>query len=278
MAQTPTPRKAEGRPGLGEKHYTYYETIFISDVHLGSRNCNAELIERFLKFHRAKNLFIVGDLIDIWKLQHTRYWPQSHSNAVRRILSLTRKGTQVHYVLGNHDEFLKRFVDGGMARYGNLSIMEQTVYQALDGRRFLVIHGDEFDRVVRFHWLLSHLGDRLYSLVLRANRLLNAARRGLGRDYWSLSTYIKTKVRQAIGALYSFEEIITRECRERRLDGVICGHVHAAALKDAGGVAYLNCGDWVDSCTALVEHLGGRFELLDVASLMSGEDRQPALF
>ncbi|MGD8563746.1 MAG: UDP-2,3-diacylglucosamine diphosphatase [Desulfarculaceae bacterium] len=245
------------KPELGA-----YKALFISDVHLGTKQSNAQLIDQFLKCNHCQELYIVGDLIDCLKIRRAHFWSQEHSNVVRRLLSLSRRGVKVTYVLGNHDAFVERFLEKGPLALGNISIVSESVFTSAHGRRFLVNHGHEFDRIIKYSFLINRFGEGLYSLVLRLNRWLNLLQKLMGRPSWSLASFIKFKVRGALNLIYRFEEIIADECRRRGFDGVICGHIHHAGIKEVNGAAYINCGDWVDSNTAVVEHFDGRFELL----------------
>lgn len=229
-------------------------TIWISDLHLGTRDCQAEKLDAFLGQFECDHLYLVGDIIDGWRLRKSMYWPQSHSNVVRRILAMARQGTRVVYVTGNHDEFLRRY---GELNIGNLLLVDEAEHRTADGRRMLVIHGDQFDVVTRYHRWLAFLGDQAYEFSLSLNRWLNYWRSRRGYGYWSLSGFLKLKVKKAVSFISGFEEALAHECRKRGFQGVICGHIHHAEIRELKGVVYHNCGDWVESCTALLETWDG---------------------
>jgi UDP-2,3-diacylglucosamine pyrophosphatase LpxH len=239
-----------------------YKTIFISDVHLGSKDCKADLLLQFLKSHKCETLYLVGDIIDAWKMQQNKLsWKQSHTNIVKKILGLSKKGVRVIYVAGNHDEFLRPMIPYA-ANFGNIKLCNMTCHEGIDGKRYLVIHGDLFDGISSLAPWINFLGDRAYDLVLGLNNRFNWIRHRLGFGYWSLSKYLKLKVKGAIDFIFKFEHNITDYCKRKKYDGVICGHIHNAEIKTVNGVSYMNTGDWVESCTALVEHYDGRWELL----------------
>ena len=239
---------------------TRYRTIWISDIHLGTRACKAEYLLDFLRRTESDTLYLVGDIVDGWRLKRHWYWPQAHNDVVQKLLRKARKGTRVIYVPGNHDEGARQF--SGLT-FGGVSVMLEAIHVGADGRRYLVIHGDQFDVVVRRANWLAHVGDRAYATLLSANTHLNAVRRRLGLTYWSLSAYLKHKTKRAVEFIGRFEEALTEEARRRQVDGVICGHIHTAEMKDMRGVLYVNDGDWVESCTALVEHQSGRLEIVN---------------
>lgn len=236
-----------------------YRTIWISDIHLGTRGCKAEFLLSFLRRTESDHLFLVGDIVDGWRLKRSWYWPQAHNDVVQKLLRKARKGTRVIYVPGNHDEALRDYVDN---HFGGVEVVTDWVHDLADGRRFLVLHGDEFDGVVRYARWLAFLGDHAYTFALSLNHWFNIARRRLGYPYWSLSAYLKDKVKNAVEYISSFENAVADEARRRGVDGVVCGHIHKAEIRDIGGIAYCNDGDWVESCTALVETLEGRLEIV----------------
>ena len=248
-----------------------YRSLWISDVHLGTEFCKADYLEQFLKTHHCDKLYLVGDIVDAWAMKSRFYWPQSHTNVVRKILTKSKRGTQVIYVTGNHDEFLRRFVDFEL-NVGNISVVNEAIHETADGRRMLVTHGDQFDIVTRYHKWLAFAGDRAYDYLLVLNRRMNTVRRQLGMPYWSLSAYVKHKVKLAVNFISEFEEALAYECRKRKLDGVICGHIHHAEIRDIDGVTYHNCGDWVESCTALGEREDGSIEVIHWADGLGRED------
>lgn len=239
----------------------YYRSIWISDVHLGRAACQADRLNEFLVHHDCERLYLVGDIIDGWKLRSDWYWPQSHANAVRRILSKSEQGTAVYYIAGNHDEFLRRYLDHAM-RFGNISIATEGIHHTADGRRLLVLHGDEFDMITRHYRRLAIAGDSAYQFLMRANKWINLARARYGMPYWSLSAYAKHQVKRAVNFVSEFEQAVARACRQRGFDGVICGHIHHAEIRELHGIQYHNCGDWVESCTALAEDDTGHISLI----------------
>jgi UDP-2,3-diacylglucosamine pyrophosphatase LpxH len=234
-------------------------TLFLSDTHLGTRGCQARELLDFLRTYDADNIYLVGDIIDGWRLRSGWYWPQEHNDVVQKLLRKVRKGARLVYVPGNHDEFLRDYLG---SNFGGIEICDRVIHEAADGKRFLVIHGDEFDIVVRHARWLALLGDGAYMFALFLNTYLNAARRRLGFSYWSLSAWAKLKVKNAVSFISRFEEFLSAEARRHDVDGVICGHIHHAALRDMSGILYVNTGDWVESCTAVVEHYGGTLELV----------------
>jgi UDP-2,3-diacylglucosamine pyrophosphatase LpxH len=240
----------------------HYQSIFISDVHLGSRGCKADLLCDFLKNHSCNNLFLVGDIIDGWRLKRKYFWPQSHSNVIRRVLTAAKRDTKVTYVVGNHDDALRDLLPFDV-HFGNIELVNQTRYTALDGNQYMIIHGDLFDGVLRtrLQWLY-HLGDVLYNVLLRLNVVVSRVRNWLGLPHWSLSQYLKNKTKEAVNYVNNFEELITDYCRKQQAQGVICGHVHRAEIKTVGDIVYMNDGDWVESCTALVETLQGEWKII----------------
>jgi len=240
---------------------TRVRSIFLSDIHLGTRACQAERLLAFLRQHESEYLFLVGDIIDFWAMgRRGVFWTAAMNTVVQKVLKRARAGVKVIFVPGNHDEALREHVN---STFGNIRLFRDYVHTAADGRRYLVLHGDEFDVVTKYHKWLAVLGDHGYAFLVRVNVLLSALRRKLGiSGYWSLAGYAKRKVKTAVSFIYDFEESVARSVKERGLDGAICGHIHAAAIKPVGGITYVNCGDWVDSCTAIVEHLDGTLELV----------------
>ena len=242
-----------------------YRTVFISDVHLGTRGCRADFLASFLREVRCEHLYLVGDVLDGWRLRKSWYWDAAHDEVLRLILGHARGGARVTYIPGNHDEMFRSWLPLGLEIAG-VRLRAEAEHTTADGRRLLVLHGDEFDSVVRYARLLALLGDGAYSAALVLNRWFNLARRRLGYPYWSLSAWLKRQVKEAVKAVDRYETALADEARERGFDGVVCGHIHHAEMRDLGGVLYLNCGDWVESCTALVEHPDGRLELMDWAA------------
>jgi UDP-2,3-diacylglucosamine pyrophosphatase LpxH len=240
-----------------------YRTIWISDIHLGTPGCNAVLLLDFLASCECDTLYLTGDIIDGWRLKKGWYWPDQHNEVVRRLLKMAHRGTRVIYVVGNHDEMLRDYV--GLS-FGGIEICDETIHHCLDGRSLLVTHGDAFDGVVLYAKWLAFLGDKAYSVLLRVNQIFNRVRRRLGMSYWSLSAYLKRRVKNAVQYVCNFEEAVVHEASQRGVDGVVCGHIHCAEIRQIGGLTYYNDGDWVESCTALVEDRTGAMSILDWAA------------
>ncbi|MFC7461372.1 UDP-2,3-diacylglucosamine diphosphatase [Hydrogenophaga defluvii] len=232
--------------------------VFISDLHLGTPGCQAGPLLEFLKHHPSETLYLVGDIIDGWQLRRRWYWPQSHNDVVQKLLKRARKGCRVVFVPGNHDEFARHFTGH---HFGGVEVVHEAVHTTADGKRLWVVHGDHFDGVIQCAKWLAYLGDNLYELTLRLNRHLNSLRARLGLPYWSLSQYLKHKVKQALNYVTQFEKAVAAEARRRGLDGVVCGHIHRPEMRHIDGTLYCNDGDWVESLSALVEHADGRLEL-----------------
>ena len=237
----------------------HFRAIFISDLHLGTPGCQAHALMDFLRTHSSDTLYLVGDIVDGWQLRRKWYWPQSHNDVVQKLLRRVRKGCRVIYVPGNHDEFAREFIGH---HFGGVEVVKEAVHTTADGRRLWIIHGDHFDAVVQCAKWLAYLGDNLYEFTLRLNRHLNSLRARLGLPYWSLSAYLKEKVKKALNYVTDFEVAVANEAKRRGHDGVLCGHIHRAEMRVINGVLYCNDGDWVESRTALVEHLDGRLEIL----------------
>jgi len=236
-----------------------YRTLFISDVHLGTRASQALVLLDFLKHNEAETIYLVGDILDFWRIKRGAIWPQAHNDVLQKLLRKVRKGTRIVYIPGNHDEGLRDYC--GM-HFGGIEIERQAVHVMADGRRFIVLHGDEYDVVVRYARWLAFLGDRGYELALWSNWPLNFVRRRLGLGYWSLSACLKHRVKTAVSFIGEFERNLAEEARRHQVDGVICGHIHHAANHMIGDVHYLNTGDWVESCTAIGETQSGEIELI----------------
>ena len=243
-------------------------TIWISDLHLGTPGCQAAALLDFLRHTECETLFLVGDIIDGWQLRRTWYWPQSHNDVVQKLLRKARKGCKVIFVPGNHDEFARKYLGHN---FGGVDVVEEHIHHLADGRTLWVTHGDHFDGVIQCATWLAHVGDSAYELTLRLNRHLNSLRARLGLPYWSLSRYLKLKVKRAVSYLGDFEAAVAREARSRGVDGVVCGHIHHAEMRDIDGVLYCNDGDWVESLTALVEHGDGRLEIVDWSQRMAAK-------
>ncbi len=243
----------------------HYRAVFLSDVHLGTRGSRAEFLADFLSHTRCDTLYLVGDIIDGWRLRRSWYWDGHHDRVLRLILAAANAGTEVLYIPGNHDEMMRAWLPTRLEIAG-IRLCRDAVHQTVDGRRLLVMHGDEFDSVVRYARVLALLGDRAYAASLVVNRWFNLLRRRLGLPYRSLSAWLKRQVKGAVKAIDRYELALAAEARGRGLDGVVCGHIHHPEMREIDGVLYLNDGDWVESCTALVEHADGRLELIDWAS------------
>lgn len=241
-----------------------FRTLFLSDIHLGTRGCQAEMLIEFLREHEAERVYLVGDIFDGWRLKKGWYWPQSHNDVVQKLLRKARKGTQIIYVPGNHDEVMRNYLG---SHFGGIDVRDRDIHEAADGKRYLVIHGDQFDMVVMHAKWLAHVGDWAYNIALWVNGWLNWIKRLWGGQYWSLSKWLKLKVKQAVNFIGAFEDMLAGEARRARVDGVICGHIHHAAIKSQNGTHYINTGDWVESCTAIAETDTGEMVLIDWAEI-----------
>jgi UDP-2,3-diacylglucosamine pyrophosphatase LpxH len=250
---------ASGDWESGDRGRSYDRALFISDIHLGTRACQADAFIDFLRVHDAATIYLVGDIVDFWKVRRGPVWLQSHNDVLQKLLRKVRKGTRVIYIPGNHDEALRSYC--GTA-FGGVEIHHDFMHETADGRRFWVMHGDEFDVIVRYAKWLAFLGDRSYEFALWCNYPLNWIRRRFGFGYWSLSAYLKLRVKTAVNFIGEFEHAIAEETKRRNADGVICGHIHHAADRMIEGVRYINCGDWVESMTAIAEDHSGRFRLI----------------
>lgn len=251
-------RLSNDSPEAGQT--SLYRSLFISDVHLGTKGAQADALLEFLRVHDAETIYLVGDFIDGWRLRASWYWPQAHNDVIQKLLRKVRKGSRVVYVPGNHDEFLREFCG---LQFGGIEVTDTTIHEAADGRRYLVVHGDLFDLVVRHAKWLALLGDWAYRTAMVLSTYINLVRRRLGFTYWSLSAWAKARVKNAVNFIGQFEETLAAEAKRHNVDGVICGHIHSAAMRDIGGLRYINTGDWVESCTALVEHWDGQMELVN---------------
>jgi len=240
-----------------------YRTIWISDIHLGTRGCNAAMLVDFLRSVECQTLYLVGDIVDGWRLKKGWYWPDEHNEVIRRILKMAHRGTRVVFVAGNHDEMLRDYA--GLT-FGGVELVLEATHIAANGRRLLVTHGDKFDSVVLYARWLAFLGDKAYGLLLRSNILFNAIRRRLNLPYWSLSAYLKKRVKNAVQYVCNYEEAVSQEAVKRGFDGIVCGHIHYAEIREIGGITYYNDGDWVESCTALAEDAKGHIAIIDWAS------------
>jgi UDP-2,3-diacylglucosamine pyrophosphatase LpxH len=250
-----------------------YRAVWISDIHLGTSGCNAELLTDFLRSIECETLYLVGDIIDGWRLKKGWFWPDAHNEVLRRILKMAHRGTRVVFIAGNHDEMLRDYT--GLT-FGGVELVDEAVHLTADGRRLLVVHGDAFDTVVVYARWLALLGDKAYELLLKINTVLNRARRALGLPYWSLSAYLKRKVKNAVQYVGKFEEAVARVARQRGFAGVVCGHIHCAEIRQIGEITYYNDGDWVESCTALAEDATGQIAIIDWLAHHRAGASQPA--
>ena len=252
-----------------------FRTIWISDVHLGARGCNAELLIDFLDNVDSDTMYLVGDIIDGWRLKRKFYWPPTHNDIVWRILKRAKRGTRIVYIPGNHDEMFRQFTG---LNFGGVEIRRAAFHDTADGRRLMVLHGDEFDAVMLAHRWLAFVGDTAYTTLMALNRWVNAVRRRLDLPYWSLSKMAKHKVKNAVEFISRYEEIVAHAAVQRGVDGVVCGHIHTAEFRTFDGIEYYNDGDWVEGCTALVEHFDGRMEILHWLEEIAKREAAPAQF
>ena len=234
-------------------------TMFLSDFHLGTRGAQADYLIDFLRYHEAEIIYLVGDVFDGWRLKNGWYWPQSHNDVVQKLLRQVRKGAKIIYIPGNHDEVMRNYLG---THFGGIEIMRDDVHQMVDGRRMLILHGDEFDTVIKNAKWLAFLGDHAYVFALTLNTYFNKIRRWLNMPYWSLSAYLKAQVKNAVSAIGKFEDAVAKEAERRGVQAVLCGHIHTAANKQFDDIEYYNSGDWVESCTAILEHYSGEMELV----------------
>lgn len=237
----------------------FYRSVWISDLHLSTQDSRADLVHSFLDNIKVDYLYLVGDIIDVWALRKKWHWPNQYNDVVHKLLKRTRKGAHVYYIPGNHDGFFREFAG---IRFGEVHVVTEAVHTTADGRKLLVLHGDEFDTIVQGHLWLSLLGSWAYRYLIMVNKLVNGVRRLLGMPYYSFSGAIKRRVQAAVKHLTSFEDLLVKEACRREVDGVVCGHTHQPAMREMEGVMYLNTGDWVEHCTAIVEHTDGRLELI----------------
>ncbi|AKM08268.1 UDP-2,3-diacylglucosamine diphosphatase [Pelagerythrobacter marensis] len=267
VASFPPIQSAIPEPEDGKRQR--YRTIWISDIHLGTKGCNAAMLIDFLDSTDSETMYLVGDIIDGWRLKKKFYWPAEHNDVVWRILKRAKRGTRIVYIPGNHDEMLRPF--SGM-NFGGVELRRAAFHDTADGRRLMVLHGDEFDTIMLAHRWLAFVGDALYHVMMELNRYVNGVRRMLGLPYWSLSKMAKHKVKNAVEFISKYEEVVARAAGERGVDGVVCGHIHTAEIREFDGIEYYNDGDWVEGCNALVEHFDGRMELLHWPEEMARRD------
>jgi UDP-2,3-diacylglucosamine pyrophosphatase LpxH len=242
---------------------TNYRSIFISDVHLGTKGSKAELLLIFLRDAECDNLFLVGDIFDGWRLKRNWYWAEDHSTVVQKILRMGRKGTKIYYIPGNHDEFMRQFLEHS---FGNIELHNEMIYKAVNGKQYIIIHGDKFDIVTMNMKWIAHAGDWAYTALLNINTAIHWFRSYFRLPYWSLSKWAKHKVKEAVNFIGNYERSLINYARIKQVDGVICGHIHSSNISVIDGIEYMNSGDWVESCTALVEHLDGTWEIVSVAA------------
>jgi UDP-2,3-diacylglucosamine pyrophosphatase LpxH len=254
------PEHADDEPPVGGKNR--FRTVWISDVHLGTPGCQAQALLHFLKTVECDTLFLVGDIIDGWQLRRSWYWPQAHNDVVQKLLRKARKGTRVIFVPGNHDEFARKYTGHN---FGGIEVVEDWIHETADGRKIWITHGDYFDAVIQCAKWLAYAGDYAYEFTLKLNRYVNSLRARLGLPYWSLSKYLKLKVKRAVSYVNDFEFAVAREARKLGVQAVVCGHIHHAEMREIDGILYCNDGDWVESLTALVEHADGRLDIFDAS-------------
>jgi UDP-2,3-diacylglucosamine pyrophosphatase LpxH len=265
---------------MADEEVRYFRTLFISDVHLGSKAAQAEFLLSFLKHHDAQKIYLVGDIVDGWRLRRSWHWPQEHNDVIQKILRKSRKGSRVIYIAGNHDEFLREFQG---VHFGGIEVMDRDIHETADGRKFLIIHGDQFDVVVHNYRKIAYLGDWAYDAAISINVVMNKIRNLLGLPYWSFSSWAKVRVKEAVNFIGAFQKVVAEEAKRTGADGVICGHIHHATIEEMNGITYINTGDWVESCTAVGENEDGTFELLSWQHLIAEKSafsvnsaRQPA--
>ena len=250
-----------------------YRTLFLSDLHLGTRAAQAELLLDFLKYHDAETVYLVGDIVDGWRLKKGWYWPQAHNDVVQKFLRKVRKGVRVIYIPGNHDEFARTYT--GLT-FGGIEVVSEALHKTADDKKIIVMHGDQFDIVVCNARWLAYLGDWAYRVAISTNTWVNTARRLSGLGYWSLSAWAKMKVKNAVNFIGDFEKTLALEAKRKNADGIICGHIHHATIKQIEGVLYINTGDFVESCSAVVEHEDGHFEI--ISWQMTAQERMNQCF
>ncbi|MEL7189204.1 MAG: UDP-2,3-diacylglucosamine diphosphatase [Pseudomonadota bacterium] len=276
VADFPIPHPATPEPAspdAGGPERRKYRTIWISDIHLGTKGCNADMLIDFLDRTDSETMYLVGDIVDGWRLKKKFFWPQAHNDVVWRILKRAKRGTRIIYIPGNHDEMFRQF--SGL-NFGGIEIRRAAFHDTADGRRLMVLHGDEFDAVMQSHRWLAFVGDWAYRAGMQLNVLVNAARKALGKPYWSLAKAAKHKVKKSVEFIGKYEEVVAKAAGERGVDGVVCGHIHTAEFRnfefEGERVEYWNDGDWVEGCNALVEHADGRMEILNWADEIAARE------
>lgn len=251
-----------------------FKSIWISDLHMGTRPCKAEFLLDFFRYHESEKLYLLGDFVDGWRLPRSWYWSQSYNDIIQKILRKARKGTEVIYIPGNHDEGFRTFI--GM-QFGSIRVEREVIHTTPNGRRLLVIHGDPFDQVVKYARWLAYVGDQAYTLLMRLNDYHHGIRKRLNLPYWSLSRYVKTRVKRAIHYIERYEQACIDHARQQGLDGIVCGHIHFPACREEDGVIYANSGDWVEHCSALVEHQDGQLEVIRWPFVVPSAAKAPVL-
>lgn len=264
-------------------HVNHYRTIWLSDIHLGSRDCKAEFLLNFLRDNHAERIFLVGDIVDFWALQRRVYWPESHNEVLNTLLKMSQSGTKVIYLPGNHDELMKPYVK---MLFGTIEIHSEYIHTTVTGKRLLMLHGDKYDSQVCFGKFQAMLGDVLYDFLLWINRQCHGIRKTLGLPYWSMASYIKTKVKKANEAIRRYRDAALEDARKQMVDGIVCGHIHHPQMEMVNGKLYCNDGDWIENCTTMVETNSGNLKLLrwsdatnstQIISQMNWGERQPIL-
>lgn len=241
----------------------YYKTIFISDLHLGSKGCQGPILNDFLKHNHADDIYLIGDIIDLWKLRNGKWhWPNSHTSVVRRFLQKSKEGTNIHYILGNHDETFRIWAKDYDLKFGNLSIKNDAVYETVNGKKLYIVHGDMFDTIIQFNRWLYLLGDYAYEFALIFNKHFNTIRKTFKLPYWSLSKWLKHNVKEAVSYLQDYENTVIKYCKKHQYDGVVCGHVHTPSIKIIDDIIFMNDGDFVENCSAIVETHEGEFKIV----------------
>ena len=236
-----------------------YRSVFISDIHLGTKMSQPDKLLDFMKTFECEKIYLVGDIVDCWYMSKKPIWPQFHNDTVQKILRKARKGTEVYYIPGNHDDVLRNYCDN---EFGNIMLVRETIHIGVDSKLYLVTHGDQFDIVMRNAEWLAHLGSWAYDVSIELSRFVNKVRTVFGLPYWSLSSYLKNTVKESVSFIGNYEETLSKYVKGKNLNGIICGHIHHANIRDIDGITYMNCGDWVESCTALVENHDGTFEII----------------
>ncbi|MEM1266695.1 MAG: UDP-2,3-diacylglucosamine diphosphatase [Pseudomonadota bacterium] len=249
----------------------HHRTLFLSDIHLGTRGCQAHLLTAFLERHSADHIFLVGDIFDGWRLRRGWHWPQSHNDVVEALLARAHGGTKITYVPGNHDEVMRRYLG---THFGGIEVKERDVHVTANDKRMLVTHGDQFDVVVLNAKWLAHIGDRAYNIALWLNIWVNRVRWLWGGQFWSLSNWAKQRVKGAVNFIGDYEQVLSDEAERGGFDGIICGHIHFPKIAEVGGMLYVNTGDWVESCTAVVEEEDGTLRLIRWAETTGTERRR----